>query len=521
VIAAALIVLREVFEAALIVGIVLAATRGVARRGLWIAGGIAAGVVGAIVVAGFAERIAAALEGVGQEIFNAGVLLAATAMLGWHNLWMKRHGADLAREMKAVGRDVSSGSASMSVLLLVVGLAVLREGSEVVLFLYGIAAGGADAAQLFVGSALGLAGGAFVGWLLYRGLLRIPPRHLFGVTGWLLLLLAAGMAAQAAGFLVQAGTLPSLVEPLWDSSAWLPEHGVAGQVLHALVGYSERPSGMQLAFFLSVALILGVAMKLFDRPAATPSARAASFGALVFGAALAAAASLAPAPAHAAHVVYSPIVEGGERALEYRGHHDVDSAADRDGVEQHKLELEYAPTARWMTELGGEWEKEPGERLKATEIFFENVFQLTEQGQYWADFGVLAEYAHSLAKGGRDALEVGVLAEKQIGASVATLNLTAEREFERGAKAETEYAFLWRYRMRQAFEPGIELHGEFGEWGEFGRLKEHAHQAGPALLGRIPSAGGRGAFRYEAALLLGLTKASPNSTFRVMLEWEF
>jgi FTR1 family protein len=521
VIAAALIVLREVFEAALIIGIVLAATRGVARRSLWIAGGVALGIVGAIVVAGFAERIANALEGVGQELFNAGVLLAATAMLGWHNVWMKRHGAELAGQMKSIGRDVTSGSASMSVLLLVVGLAVLREGSEVVLFLYGIAAGGADAAQLLVGSMLGLAGGIAIGWALYRGLLRIPPRHLFGVTSWLLLLLAAGMAAQAAGFLVQAGTLPALADPVWDSSSWLPEHGLFGQVLHALVGYSERPSGMQLAFFLTVALILGVAMKLFDRPAAAPSMRAASLGALALTVAFAALATLAPTPARAAHAIYSPIVEQGEAALEYRGHRDFDSAADRDGAEQHKLALEYAPTAWWMTEVFGEWEKEPGGSRKATEISWENVFQLTDQGRYWADLGVVAEYAHSLERGGHDALELGVLAEKQFASSVATVNVLAEREFATGAKAELEYAVRWRYRLTEAFEPDVEVHGEFGEWGEFGRLTDHRHQAGPGAMGRIRSGNGRGAFRYEAALLFGLTKESPDKAVRVLLEWEF
>lgn len=267
-IAAALIVLREVFEAALLIGIVLAATRDVPRRGTWVAGGIALGIVGALIVAGFADRIASALEGFGQEMFNAGVLLAATAMLGWHNLWMKSHGADLARQMTAVGRDVSGGAASLSVLLVVVGLAVLREGSEIVLFLYGIAAGGADAAQLWAGSALGLAGGVAIGWALYRGLVVIPPRYLFSVTSWLLLLLAAGMAAQAAGYLVQADKLPALADPIWDTSAWLPQQSVLGQVLHALVGYSERPSGMQLVFFVAVALGLGVAMKMINRPAA-------------------------------------------------------------------------------------------------------------------------------------------------------------------------------------------------------------------------------------------------------------
>lgn len=519
-IGAALIVLREVFEAALIVGIVLAATLGVPRRAFWIAGGIALGVVGSIVVAGFAERIATALEGVGQEIFNAGVLLVATVMLGWHNVWMKTHGAELASEMKAVGRDVTSGTTPLSMLLLVVGLAVLREGSEVVLFLYGIAAGGADTTQLFFGSVLGLIGGVLIGWALYRGLLKIPTHRLFTVTSWLLLLLAAGMAAQSAGFLVQAGKLPALIDPVWDSSSWLPEHGIVGQVLHALIGYSARPSGMELIFFLSVALIIGVLMKRFDRPSAVKTTRAvvATFGfALPLGAAL----IVTPTPAHAAHTVYSPIVEEGEIAIEFRGHHDFDSADDKDGGEQHKLELEYAPTAWWLTEVLGEWEKEPNEDLEATEVAWENIFQLTEQGKYWADFGLLAEYAHSLEDGAKDAIELGVLAEKQFSRSVATVNLLAEREFEHGADAEVEYAMRWRYRLNQAFEPGLELYGEFGDWGHFGRLKDHQHELGPAALGKIHSANGRSAFAYQTALLFGLTHDAPDTTLRLQLEYEF
>ena len=133
--AVALIVFREVLEAALIVGIVMAASRGVTRRGLWVAGGVAAGIVGAVIVAGFAEAIAEAASGLGQELFNAMILLAAVGLLGWHNVWMGRHGREMAAEMNQVGRAVAWGARPLHVLGAVVAVAVLREGSEVVLFL--------------------------------------------------------------------------------------------------------------------------------------------------------------------------------------------------------------------------------------------------------------------------------------------------------------------------------------------------------------------------------------------------
>ena len=134
----AIIVFREVLEAALILSVVAAATRGVRGRSIWLASGTFAGMVGAIIVAAFASRIADAVEGVGQEIFNASVLGLAVVMLGWHNIWMQRHGREIAAHMTKVGEDAANGSTTMFAVALAVSLAVLREGSEVVLFLYGV-----------------------------------------------------------------------------------------------------------------------------------------------------------------------------------------------------------------------------------------------------------------------------------------------------------------------------------------------------------------------------------------------
>jgi high-affinity iron transporter len=258
----ALIVFREVLEAALVVGIVLAASQGVPRRGAWVGAGIVGGICGAALVAGFAEQIASALAGVGQELFNAAVLFIAVAMLGWQNVWMGRHGRELAVEAGDVGKLVRSGARPLYALGVVVGLAVLREGSELVLFLYSIvAANGTDAISFGAGFALGVAAGAGVGALLYFGLLRIPLKHLFTVTSWLILLLAAGMAAQGAAFLVQADVLPPLGDGVWDTSWLLTEHSIPGQVLHALVGYVAKPTGIQIVFYAATLLVIGGLMR--------------------------------------------------------------------------------------------------------------------------------------------------------------------------------------------------------------------------------------------------------------------
>jgi high-affinity iron transporter len=264
---AAIIVFREVLEAALIVGIVLAASTGVARRGFWVSTGLAGGVVGAGLVALFAAEIASAAAGIGQELLNAAILFLAVGMLGWHNIWMSRHGRELAATAREVGDAVISGARPLYVLAVVVGLAVLREGSETVLFLYGIAAGGGlSAGAVLAGGTLGLLGGVAVGAALYLGLLRIPTRRLFTVTSWMVLLLAAGMASQAAGYLVQADLLPPLGNAVWDTSAVLTEDSVLGKALHTLIGYVSRPEGIQILFYLATLSAIWLLTRVVGSP---------------------------------------------------------------------------------------------------------------------------------------------------------------------------------------------------------------------------------------------------------------
>ena len=170
-----IIVFREVLEAGLIIGIVLAATEGVTHRGRWIAGGIAGGVTGAALLAGFAGALSNAFSGSGQELFNATILLIAVVMLGIHITWMASHGRQMAHEMKVMGRAVVEGDRSLAAMALVVAVAVLREGSEVVLFLFATSTQ-EGAGPILIGGAAGVLAGAAVSLILYRGLVAIPMR---------------------------------------------------------------------------------------------------------------------------------------------------------------------------------------------------------------------------------------------------------------------------------------------------------------------------------------------------------
>ena len=246
----ALIIFRETLEAALVLGIIAAATRGVNGRGLWLTTGVAAGLVGSGIIAALTETIAQFADGSGQELFNAAVLGVAVLMLAWHHIWMSSHGAELARNARQIGIDVKNGRRALSALSVLVALTVLREGAESVLFLHGMASSSnTDASSIFAGGALGLAGGVLVGLVMFLGLMRIPVRWFFSVTSTLLLLLAAGLAGQMARFLIQADWLPTLASPLWDMSHWLPTKSAVGSVLHVLIGYEASPTGMQMLFY--------------------------------------------------------------------------------------------------------------------------------------------------------------------------------------------------------------------------------------------------------------------------------
>lgn len=265
--AALVIVFREVFEAGLIVGIIMAVTAGVAGRSYWIIGGVAGGVLGACIVALFADGLSRLFSGSGQEMFNAGILAFAVVMLSWHNVWMARHGRELAAEMQAAGEAVASGKKSLAALAVVVMIAVLREGSEVVLFLYGVAAAEGGASLGMVGGGfIGLGLGILVTLLTYFGLIAIPMRYLFGVTSTLIALLAAGMAAQAIAFLEQADILTTFDQTVWDTSWILSDGSLLGRALHTLIGYVDQPTAMQLIVYAATLIVIALLMKFFALP---------------------------------------------------------------------------------------------------------------------------------------------------------------------------------------------------------------------------------------------------------------
>ena len=500
----ALIIFREIFEIVLIVGIVFAATRGIPKRSAALYFGAGAGVAGSVLIAIFMEKISALAQGVGQEIFNAGILFTASAFIGWTVVWMKTHGREMKQNIEKTGKDIMEGSAPMISLSIIIALAIFREGSEIALFTYGMLASGQSVYDLAVGSIIGLLCGAAVGIAFYFGLVRMSTKHFFNVTGILLMLLVAGMASKGTGFLVSAGMFEKLSATAWDTSWLLSQKGFVGQSLGALIGYTARPSFIQVIVYLSTLGSLIIFTKISTKKALAAFAVAAL--------------AISPTSAFATKKVYDPYVEKGEVEIEYRAGYDVDSNSDKDGAWKQKLAIGYGVTNFWFTEIYGEMEKggDSDANSEFSSVEWENKFQLTDQGEYWLDVGLLTEVEISTS-GGSDKAEAKLLLAKDFGKFTHLANLAVEREFGQDSSDDTEFGLSWgsRYRYNQYFEPGFELYSNFGKLGDGKSFDEQDHKLGPVVYGHI------GSFKYDVGYLFGLSDDSADGTFKFLIEYEF
>jgi high-affinity iron transporter len=251
--------LREGIEAALILGIVLGAIRQMRRRDLiasvWLGAGGAALV--SLVAAVLLTRLGLELKDPAEAIFEGLTMLLAAGILTWMIFWMSRQSHNLKADLESGVRRASMGGKWS--LFGLAFIAVLREGVELALFLTA-AAFSSDARQTIIGAALGLGTAALLGWLLFAASVRLDLRRFFSVTGFLLILFAAGLAAHSVGELVEVGWLPSVIEHVWDANPILDENSAFGQILKSLLGYNGNPSLTEVLAYLGYfgAVLLGL-----------------------------------------------------------------------------------------------------------------------------------------------------------------------------------------------------------------------------------------------------------------------
>jgi len=506
-IASAIIFFRELFEIVLIVGIILAATRTLNGRKKWIIGGITAGVIGSALIAVFANSISEFAQGVGQEIFNACILLVAAIFIGWTVLWMSQHGKHMHAQFTQLSAQIHNKQTTFISLAVVIALAMWREGSEIVLFSYGMIASGQSYTDLALGALIGGISGATIGYATYRGLISLPYKYYLRTTSILLIFLVAGMLSQSIQFFIAAGWIDTLTQRAWDSSWLVADDGALAQVLHAIIGYTAHPSILQVIVYLTTIGVFYMYFQSFKH-------KTASLTALALIVTLAS----TPSTGHAGSKVYSPYVEKGELELEWKGAYDKDSDNNISGAMKNQFAVGYAFTDYWYTELLTEVERDgtSGANQEWTALEWENRFQLTQAGEHFVDVGAYAAYEISLEDHHADKAEIGLLLAKETGQFTHYANLFLEKEIGADASHATEASLAWstRYRYKQWLEPGFEVHSEFGELKHQHGIDEQEHLIGPALYGKI------GHMKYDVAYLFGATDASPDGQLKWVLEYE-
>ncbi len=240
------------------------------------------------------------------------------------------------------------------------------------------------------------------------------------------------------------------------------------------------------------------------------------------------------ATARAEFKLHSPIVDYREVEFEHNGDVTLDkSGSGKNNAQSFTYELGYGVTPWWEPEIEGEFETEPGQNQRFVATTFENTFQLTEQGKYWADIGFFAEYSHAPTRTGPDSFTFGPLVQKQADTlfgldlghdTLHTLNLLVTKEIGTNREDATPLSIAWQSRLRlnAYFEPGIEYYGQVSSiaGASTSDQKEPVqHRLGPVLVGQY-NMYGYGKIKYELGYLFGLNAATERGAVRWRLEYE-
>jgi high-affinity iron transporter len=259
-----LLSLREGLEAALIIGILLGALSKIRRTDLsptlWLGTMSAIGV--SILTAILLTTFGMSLKDPAEAIFEGITMIIAAGILTWMIFWMSKQARFLKSELEA-GVNKAVASAGKSPVFWLAFIAVVREGIELALFITAAFFAGnqsgitSDIIQTLVGTILGVGTAALLSWTLFASTVRLDLRRFFQVTGFLLILFAAGLIAHGVHEFNEVGWIPSVIEHVWNLDAVISETSLLGQLLKTLFGYSSSPSLTEMiAYFTYLAVVI-------------------------------------------------------------------------------------------------------------------------------------------------------------------------------------------------------------------------------------------------------------------------
>lgn len=235
--------------------------------------------------------------------------------------------------------------------------------------------------------------------------------------------------------------------------------------------------------------------------------------------------------ARAEFKLHYPTVDYRELEFEHNG--DITFDKPNSGLnngQSYTYEVGYGVTPWWEPEIEGEFEATPGANQRFNATTFENTFQLTEQGKYWADLGFFAEFSHAAGRTDPDSFTFGPLVQKQasdlfgldLGSdTLHTLNLLVAKQVGSRRQDATPLSIAWQSRLRlnPLYEPAIEYYGQISSIAGTSTASPQQHRLGPALIGQY-SLYGYGKLKYELGYLFGLNQATERGALRWRLEFE-
>jgi high-affinity iron transporter len=258
----AIIIFRECLEIALLLGVILASTSHIKNSRIYVIMGAMTGIVLASIFAFFIRTVTTVYGTYGDEIFDSSVILLTAVIISWTVVWMQGYTQKIKNNLGKLAEKITTNNASKTLLVAIVASTIFREGAEIILLVYGISSASLSASEYVIGLVIGSISGFIVGVVIYTGLIKLAGKYIFKISTVLLILIAAGLASEAAGILTSVGVIEMYRETLWDTSWLIDNNSIVGKLLHITVGYDSKPNGMQIIFYLSSIMFTLIMMKI-------------------------------------------------------------------------------------------------------------------------------------------------------------------------------------------------------------------------------------------------------------------
>ncbi|MDX1924716.1 MAG: FTR1 family protein [Rickettsiaceae bacterium] len=260
-----IIVFREFLEISLLIGLLSSVGKNIKDFKIILVSGIMLGVFGASLLAFFTDQISNSLEGAGGEIFDAIVILMTVVLLCATLVWMRKASHKIKQKASSLASEMRDDIYSKTMFTILISTTIFREGAEIVLLLHSFYTIAKDEALNYInGFALGALAGILCGVAFYIGLFKFASRYIFSITSFLMTFIAAGLATEAAKILSSVGIISDLGGILWDTSPYIDDASIVGRFLKVFIGYTAKPTGIELVFYLSTLAIIFVLDKVFS-----------------------------------------------------------------------------------------------------------------------------------------------------------------------------------------------------------------------------------------------------------------